>query len=1088
MADNIVDDDFTAFDSGLSEYTSAESNVVENSTDGADTSENENEDFFDAFEDAVEPNFDDDTGGVTPSIDNAKIAEDISMETKVDLFNGTGSEEGGTINQQSTQEDKLDPFSAFNNVPIEPQQPIETPIDNVVNEPMISTATDGEEQAAEVGGSGVETIQPTQIQEEENTDPLSAFNDIPKEQDLVLSNEGENIVQPNLICPDSQEGNENINTSDDFLFSGFGTGETTEPEEAATSHETSVEDVKRINNNGDEDTEHVNKNVVDSQDTEGSSSNIPPPSDDILSGFGSAEMLTQTVESSVNNRPSDFIEDTDLEEKVVSSEEDTPSSNNENLDTMDILPPILTDLEDISALDGMPWTPGSTIGEGENGSSGSENNGADLLSTAFDSLGVQDVPSSTDDNNNIGEIPLDDIHETVEPTIVDCDIDASNVDVGVPCSNTKGELNGIHHNDADTKWDFQIAKYDSSNLAEGEPKTLEDNSAEGPPNQTEGSARVEDNNFQTLIDGVAGENNMGLTAAAAEAATVDFGSFDTPLAPDTNDTGQIENDENAIHKSMDNIGDSLEQNAVHSKAGPSVDDVGGLAKSVDDLSEGLEEELPVQNDSVEAAKSRSSSDDFAGFASSTNVDVDTALTEAVVDLSVQDDDFRNGQERTATSEEEPAAIQTQTSFVTKDTATSESNGTDKMGESGSDGEGNGQVQPSPNKPLVSKEIIKALDDIGTEEAPEEQPPDPLTQPSAVENFADDEGFGDFETISETLGNTAIETEIPDDGDDDFGDFEAISETPDINAIEPIANPTHDEDGFGQFEAISEPPVVEMDQEAPEDIPEIECPANEDDFGDFGGTPVEAQSSNEGTEVKHEQNDVPPTAEDEWSQPLAAVSSAENDDDEFGDFGEFDTPFKEAALVESSNEETPNVESSAEQPTSTNATAFEDEDEFGNFGDFDAFEDAPTQDSISPEGNEQPAVATTPKEEVQEIQPTVVTSTEDDDEFGDFGEFDAFEDAPHEEASSPEIDTSTTESTVVTTPVTESAPKPTMLVLNESVRLMFQNVFVSETPVDQESREKGTCADLPFNVPISKIVVSMTILSSFPRELCFCCSS
>ena len=400
MADNIVDDDFTAFDSGLSEYTSAESNVVENSTDGADTSENENEDFFDAFEDAVEPNFDDDTGGVTPSIDNAKIAEDISMETKVDLFNGTGSEEGGTINQQSTQEDKLDPFSAFNNVPIEPQQPIETPIDNVVNEPMISTATDGEEQAAEVGGSGVETIQPTQIQEEENTDPLSAFNDIPKEQDLVLSNEGENIVQPNLICPDSQEGNENINTSDDFLFSGFGTGETTEPEEAATSHETSVEDVKRINNNGDEDTEHVNKNVVDSQDTEGSSSNIPPPSDDILSGFGSAEMLTQTVESSVNNRPSDFIEDTDLEEKVVSSEEDTPSSNNENLDTMDILPPILTDLEDISALDGMPWTPGSTIGEGENGSSGSENNGADLLSTAFDSLGVQDVPSSTDDNND----------------------------------------------------------------------------------------------------------------------------------------------------------------------------------------------------------------------------------------------------------------------------------------------------------------------------------------------------------------------------------------------------------------------------------------------------------------------------------------------------------------------------------------------------------------------------------------------------------------------------------------------------------------------------------------------------------------
>ena len=206
---------------------------------------------------------------------------------------------------------------------------------------------------------------------------------------MVLLNEGENIAQPNLI-PDSssQEKNENINTSDDFLFSGFGTGETTEPEEAASSHETSVEDVKRINNNGDEDTEHVNKNVVDSQDTEGSSSNIPPPSDDILSGFGSAaEMLTETVESSVNNRPSDFIEETDLEEKVV-LEEDTPSSNNENLDTMDILPPILTDLEDISALDGMPWTPGSKIGEGENGSSGSEKNDADLLSTAFDSLGV----------------------------------------------------------------------------------------------------------------------------------------------------------------------------------------------------------------------------------------------------------------------------------------------------------------------------------------------------------------------------------------------------------------------------------------------------------------------------------------------------------------------------------------------------------------------------------------------------------------------------------------------------------------------------------------------------------------------------
>jgi len=61
--------------------------------------------------------------------------------------------------------------------------------------------------------------------------------------------------------------------------------------------------------------------------------------------------------------------------------------------------------------------------------------------------------------------------------------------------------------------------------------------------------------------------------------------------------------------------------------------------------------------------------------------------------------------------------------------------------------------------------------------------------------------------------------------------------------------------------------------------------------------------------------------------------------------------------------------------------------------------------------------------------------------------------------------------MVTTPVTESAPKPTMLVLDESVRLMFQNVFVRDTPVDQESRERGTCAGLPFNVPISKIVVS-----------------
>ena len=232
--------------------------------------------------------------------------------------------------------------------------------------------------------------------------------------------------------------------------------------------------------------------------------------------------------------------------------------------------------------------------------------------------------------------------------------------------------------------------------------------------------------------------------------------------------------------------------------------------------------------------------------------------------------------------------------------------------------------------------------------------------------------------------------------------------------------------------------------------------------------------------------MPPTAEDEWSQPLAHVSLAENNDDEFGDFGEFDAPFEEAARVESSNEDTPNVESQAKQ-----ATAFEDEDEFGDFGDFDAFEDAPTQDSLTPERNEQPTGTTAPEGEVQESQPTVVASTEEeekDDEFGDFGDFDAFEEAPSEEASSPEIDASTTGSTLVTTSVTTSAPKPTVLVLNESVRLMFQNVFVSDTQVDQESGEKEICADLPFNVPISKIVVSMNILFSFSLELYFCCSS
>ena len=255
-------------------------------------------------------------------------------------------------------------------------------------------------------------------------------------------------------------------------------------------------------------------------------------------------------------------------------------------------------------------------------------------------------------------------------------------------------------------------------------------------------------------------------------------------------------------------------------------------------------------------------------------------------------------------------------------------------------------------------------------------------------------------------------------DDDFGDFEAHPETQTVVAIE--NSPGKSEDDRGGF----------------------------DEFGDsdkFDCTPVVA---NVGLEIC--------AFGAVTSQPLAVS----NDVDEFGAFGEFEA-FEEAPTADSL--EASDKHEAFTAPGTQHTIIFsssENGDGFGDFEDFDAFMEAPTESKPSNVGWDSCAVAASPVE--------AVISTENDggDEFGDFGDFDAFEEAsdgvPPEEEE---------ENSANTPPVELSASTQALPMLNEHVRLIFQNVFTIDSPIAFDLTDRGECTELPFDIPLSSILVS-----------------
>jgi len=424
-----------------------------------------------------------------------------------------------------------------------------------------------------------------------------------------------------------------------------------------------------------------------------------------------------------------------------------------------------------------------------------------------------------------------------------------------------------------------------------------------------------------------------------------------------------------------------------------------------------------------------------------------------------------------------------------------------------DGFGDFTVPESPvaeeteqqTKPASSTEIDDDFGNFeeGTTETPAiEVDANDSSQPSDAVNSAeiDDTGDKEKEEVSTGLHDEQIIEQQAVKEDDCFGDFDATTKPPLVEDIEPISElpiqptdttiPAKDEpdNSFGSFNAF---------EDAPPEAPQNDNVEN-DEFGDFDGTfqDTPIKSSSPGIVSKEERQEDSAMDEDEFgnfeetplesslpertptvegtedeeaavavasSQPLEAQPPADEDDG-FGDFG--DANFDEApdTLLQ---ESTPTTENSDQPPTEV----AEDEDEFGDFGDFNAFEEPPptTESNTLAEVSEQPS---SDKGQVTKVEPQ-----EDDDD--DWGEFDAFEEeAPATEETPPQEVEAPAESTKTSaTPFESTAAPEAVSVLNESARSMFQNVFVVS---DTDSPEnKGTCSDLPFSVPMSKILPEET---------------
>jgi len=380
------------------------------------------------------------------------------------------------------------------------------------------------------------------------------------------------------------------------------------------------------------------------------------------------------------------------------------------------------------------------------------------------------------------------------------------------------------------------------------------------------------------------------------------------------------------------------------------------------------------------------------------------------------------------------------------------------------------IEPPAELPIQPTDTAIPAEDepdnsFGNFNAFEDAPPE-APQNDNVEN--NDQPQLDVPVSTEVEEVTVVSQpmEVPQHDDELNNDQPPVDDKP-VSTEEGHSMPIED-DEFGDFDGTSfqdtpiesSSPVIVSKEEnkGDSDIDESSPAMAEDEFGNFEDfnattpeeTPLESSLPEQTPTVEGTKDEEAAVA----SQSLEAPKLPGDEDDGFGDFG--DANFDEAP-TNTLPESTPTIEENIDQPPTEAAQV---DDEFGDFGDFNAFEEAPTtESSTNVEVSEQPS---SDKGEVTKVEPQ-----EDDDD--DWGEFDAFEEeAPATEETPPQEVEAPAESTKTSaTPVESTAAPEAVSVLNESVRSMFQNVFVvSETASPQN---KGTCSDLPFSVPMSKIL-------------------
>ena len=308
---------------------------------------------------------------------------------------------------------------------------------------------------------------------------------------------------------------------------------------------------------------------------------------------------------------------------------------------------------------------------------------------------------------------------------------------------------------------------------------------------------------------------------------------------------------------------------------------------------------------------------------------------------------------------------------------------------------------------------------------------------------DDDGcelhdFANWNDLKENLSVVNAEIDASVDTDiDDFGDLPSFDE---------ITGKGHPSDHVEAFPEATHGNSVNVATEIGQGVPEDGGGGGFDDFGDPNKD--EGSPDDENAVVEAASTSQPP------------VASGDDDFGDFGDFGDFDM-FEDAPMADSPECASDDRKASASLMTQ-NADIANSTDDGADFGEFIEFSALVAHKESA---EDKPAVAVTTPVEVASLP-----NDDDCDEFGEFGDFDTFEkgsDAvpPEEDERGPRA----------TPPVEVAPPNPASILLGEDVHLMFQDVFACEDQIDPAEERKGIRTELPFNIPMSKILVSIVRL-------------